>query len=83
MVWYSICDQRIEAALCIYLTVHSYSLAACGTQHKRAHQGKKVRLRSSKIEVRCASACETIIEVRVCVLNTVKFLATQCLNKID
>ena len=37
----------------------------------------QVRVRSSKIEVRCASACETIIEVRVCVRHTVKFLATQ------
>ena len=37
----------------------------------------RVRVRSSKIEVRCASACETIIEVRVCVRHTVKILATQ------
>ena len=37
----------------------------------------RVRVRSSKIEVRCASACERIIEVRVCVRHTVKFLATQ------
>ena len=34
-----------------------------------------VRVRSSKIEVRCASACET--KLRVCVRRTVKFLATQ------
>ena len=34
-------------------------------------------MRSSKIEVRCASACETMIKVRVCVRHTVKFLATQ------
>ena len=40
----------------------------------------RVRVRSSKIEVRCASACETIIEVRVCVRHTVKFLATQHLK---
>ena len=37
----------------------------------------RVRVRSSKIEVWCASACERIIEVRVCVRHTVKFLATQ------
>ena len=37
----------------------------------------RVRVRLSKIEVRCASACETIIEVRVCVRHTVNFLATQ------
>ena len=37
----------------------------------------RVRVRSSKIEVRCASAGERIIEVRVCVRHTVKFLATQ------
>ena len=37
----------------------------------------RVRVRSSKIEVRCGSACESIIEVRVCVRHTVKFLATQ------
>jgi hypothetical protein len=37
----------------------------------------RVRVRLSKIEVRCESACETIIEVRVCVRHTVKFLATQ------
>ena len=37
----------------------------------------QVRVRSSKIKVRCASACETIIEVPVCVRHTVKFLATQ------
>ena len=30
-----------------------------------------------KIEVRCASAFETIFEVRLCVRHTVKFLATQ------
>ena len=34
-------------------------------------------VRSSKNEVRCASACETIIKVRVCVRHTVKFIATQ------
>ena len=43
----------------------------------------RVRVRSSKIEVRCASACERIIEVRVCVRHTVKFLATQHLHKIE
>ena len=37
----------------------------------------QVRVRSSKIKVRCASACETIIEVQVCVRHTVKFLATK------
>ena len=37
----------------------------------------RVRVRSSKIEVQCASACETIIEVRVCVRHTVKFIVTQ------
>ena len=37
----------------------------------------RVRVRSSKIEVRCGSACGSIIEVRVCVRHTVKFLATQ------
>ena len=37
----------------------------------------RVRVRSSKIEVRCASACETNIEVRVCVRRTVQSLATQ------
>ena len=37
----------------------------------------RVRVRSSKNDVRCASACETIIKVRVCVRHTVKFLATQ------
>ena len=42
----------------------------------------RVRVRLSKIEVRCASACETIIEVRVCVRHTVKFLATQHLISI-
>ena len=36
-----------------------------------------MRVRLSKIEVRCESACKTIIEVRVCVRHTVKFLATQ------
>ena len=30
-----------------------------------------------KNEVRCASACETIIKVRVCVCRTVKYIATQ------
>ena len=40
----------------------------------------RVRVRSSKIEVRCGSACEKIIEVRVCVRHTVKFLATQHLS---
>ena len=34
-------------------------------------------MRSSKSEVRCASACVAIIEVRVCVRRTVRFLATQ------
>ena len=43
----------------------------------------RVRVRSSKIEVRCASACERIIEVRVCVRHAVKFLATQHLHKIE
>jgi len=42
----------------------------------------RVRVRSSKIEVRCASACERIIEVRVCVRHTVKFLATQHLDVV-
>ena len=37
----------------------------------------RVRVRSSKIEVRCASACEIIIEMRVCLRHTVKFLTTQ------
>ena len=37
----------------------------------------RVRVRSSKNDVWCASACETIIKVRVCVRHTVKFLATQ------
>ena len=37
----------------------------------------RVRVRSSKIEVRCGSACGSIIEVRVCVRHTVKFLTTQ------
>ena len=40
----------------------------------------RVRVRSSKIEVRCGSACGSIIEVRVCVRHTVKFLATQHLE---
>jgi hypothetical protein len=40
----------------------------------------RVRVRSSKIEVRCESACGSIIEVRVCVRHTVKFLATQHLD---
>ena len=42
----------------------------------------RVRVRSSKIEVRCASACERINEVRVCVRHTVKFLATQHLDVV-
>ena len=42
----------------------------------------RVRVRSGKIEVRCASACETIIEVRKCVRHTVKFLATQRLGAL-
>ena len=37
-------------------------------------------MRLSKIEVRCASACEAIIKVRKCVRHTAKILATQCLN---
>jgi hypothetical protein len=37
----------------------------------------RVQVRLSKIEVRCASACETIIKVRLCVRHTVKILATQ------
>jgi hypothetical protein len=41
----------------------------------------RVRVRSSKIEVRCESACGKIIKVRVCVRHTVKFLATQHLVK--
>ena len=46
---------------------------------KRTYFLKKVRVqvRSSKIKVRCASACEKIIEVRVWVRHTVKILATQ------
>ena len=40
----------------------------------------RVRVRSSNTEVRCASVCETIIEVRVCVRHTVKILATQHLH---
>ena len=36
-----------------------------------------MRVRLSKIEVRCASACETIKKVRLCVRHTVKVLATQ------
>ena len=43
----------------------------------------RVRVRSSKIEVRCESACGTIIEVRVCVRHTVNILATQHLLPID
>ena len=39
-----------------------------------------MRVRLSKNDVRCASACETIIKVRVCVRHTVKFLATQRLR---
>jgi hypothetical protein len=42
----------------------------------------RVWVRSPNNEVRCASACETIIEVRVCVRHTVKFLATQRLIMI-
>ena len=42
----------------------------------------RVRVRSSKIEVRCGSACGTIIEVRVCVRHTVNILATQHLEKM-
>ena len=34
-----------------------------------------------KIEVRCASAFETIFEVRLCVRHTIKFLATQRLDR--
>ena len=41
----------------------------------------RVRVRSSKNEVRCASACETIIKVRVCVRHTVKSIATQRLRE--
>ena len=41
-----------------------------------------MRVRSSKIEVRCGSACGSIIEVRVCVRHTAKLLATQRLSKI-
>ena len=41
----------------------------------------RVRVRSSKIEVRCESACGSVIEVRVCVRHTAKFLATQRLEK--
>ena len=37
----------------------------------------RVRVRLSKIEVRCGSACGSIIEVRVCVRHTAKYLATQ------
>ena len=37
----------------------------------------RVRVRSLKIEVRCESACGSVIEVRVCVRHTAKFLATQ------
>ena len=36
-----------------------------------------MRVRLSKIEVRCASVCEKIIKVRLCVRHTVKILATQ------
>ena len=43
----------------------------------------RVRVRSSKNEVRCASACGTIIKVRVCVRHTVKILATQHLAAIS
>ena len=46
-------------------------------------QKVRVRVRSSKIEVRCASACETNIKVRVCMRHTVKFLATQHLIVSD
>ena len=42
-----------------------------------------MRVRSSKIEVRCGSACGSIIEVRVCVRHTVKFLATQRLENSE
>ena len=42
----------------------------------------QVRVRSTKIEVRCASTCEMIIEVRVCVHHTVNLLATQRLQKL-
>ena len=38
---------------------------------------EKVRVRLSKIEVRCGSACGSIIEVRVCVRHKAKYLATQ------
>ena len=37
-------------------------------------------MRLSKIEVRCGSACGSIIEVRVCVRHTAKSLATQRLD---
>jgi hypothetical protein len=40
----------------------------------------RVRVQSPKNEVRCESACEKIIKVRVCVRHTVKFLATQRLR---
>ena len=42
----------------------------------------QVRVRSTKIEVRCASTCEMIIEVRVCVQHTVNLFATQRLQKL-
>ena len=40
----------------------------------------QARVRLSKIEVRCGSACRSIIEVRVCVRHTAKYLATQRLD---
>ena len=43
----------------------------------------RVRVRSSKIEVRCGSVCGSFIEVRVCVRHTVKFLATQRLDLFE
>ena len=43
----------------------------------------RVRVLSSKIEVRCESACGSVIEVRVCVRHTVKSLATQRLFLTD
>ena len=37
----------------------------------------RVRVRSSKIWGACESACETIFKVRMCVRNTLKYIATQ------
>ena len=51
-------------------------------KHFSRNSKVRVRVQSSKYEVRCASACETITKVRVCVRHTVKFLATQRLMRL-